>query len=197
MRKVSQEDLDALNALVQDGLIEVVSIDEHGEPSYRLASQFTVDHVARTRESPGAPGQRPGAQARCPFGPLPLAVPVSVGRPSSDAAGAVKGAEGERSDPLTVSAMLPPRPTEGAPFSQAWGEQPAEPSRIESHASDTSRFTPRIRLGYVSVHASGTSRFTPRIRLGSRLGCVLVHVLVRALVSSVIPSTVSSVLGHY
>jgi len=42
MRKVSQEDLDALNALVQDGLIEVVSIDEFGEPSYRLASRFTA-----------------------------------------------------------------------------------------------------------------------------------------------------------
>ena len=54
MRKVSQEDLDALNYLVQDGLIEVVSIDEHGEPSYRLASRFTAEQVARTGESPGA-----------------------------------------------------------------------------------------------------------------------------------------------
>jgi hypothetical protein len=59
MRKVSQEDLDALNSLVRDGLIEVVSIDEHGEPSYRLASRFTVDHVARTRESPGVRGSVP------------------------------------------------------------------------------------------------------------------------------------------
>ena len=42
MRKVSQEDLDALNALVQDGLVEVVRINEDGEPSYRLASRFTV-----------------------------------------------------------------------------------------------------------------------------------------------------------
>jgi chromosome partitioning protein len=48
MRKVSQEDLDALNYLVQDGLIEVVSIDELGEPSYRLASEFTAEQVART-----------------------------------------------------------------------------------------------------------------------------------------------------
>jgi hypothetical protein len=59
MRKVSQEDLDALNHLVQDGLIEVVSIDEFGEPSYRLASRFTVDHVARTGGSPGVRGSAP------------------------------------------------------------------------------------------------------------------------------------------
>ncbi len=30
--------LDALNALVQKGLVDVVSIAEDGEPSYRLAS---------------------------------------------------------------------------------------------------------------------------------------------------------------
>ena len=115
MRKVSQEDLDALNALVQDGLIEVVSIDEHGEPSYRLASQFTVDYVARTRESPGVRGSAPvpkpdvrpaRRRSRCPS---PSVAQIN------DAAGAVKGAKGERSDPLTVSATLPPRPTEGVP----------------------------------------------------------------------------------
>ena len=59
MRKVSQEDLDALNYLVQDGLIEVVSIDEFGEPSYRLASRFTVEQVARTGGSPGVRGGAP------------------------------------------------------------------------------------------------------------------------------------------
>lgn len=59
MRKVSQEDLDALNALVQDGLIEVVSIDEFGEPSYRLASRFTAEEVARTGGSPGVRGRAP------------------------------------------------------------------------------------------------------------------------------------------
>ncbi len=32
--------LDALNALVKMGLIEVVSIAEDGEPSYRLASRI-------------------------------------------------------------------------------------------------------------------------------------------------------------
>jgi hypothetical protein len=56
MRKVSQADLDALNFLVQDGLIEVVSIDEFGEPSYRLASRFTAEQNARTGESPGVRG---------------------------------------------------------------------------------------------------------------------------------------------
>ena len=59
MRKVSQEDLDALNALVQDGLIEVVSIDEFGEPSYRLGSRFTAEHVARTGGSPRVRGSAP------------------------------------------------------------------------------------------------------------------------------------------
>jgi hypothetical protein len=59
MRKVSQEDLDALNFLVQDGLIEVVSIDEFGEPSYRLASRFIAEHNARTGESPGVRGSAP------------------------------------------------------------------------------------------------------------------------------------------
>ena len=34
------EDLETLNNLVQDGLIEVVSIDAAGEPSYRIASRF-------------------------------------------------------------------------------------------------------------------------------------------------------------
>jgi hypothetical protein len=53
MRKVSQEDLDALNALVQDGLVEVVSVDEDGEPSYRLASRFTViENLPEPEETP-------------------------------------------------------------------------------------------------------------------------------------------------
>jgi hypothetical protein len=33
--------LDALNALVQTGLIEAVSIAQDGEPSYRLASRYS------------------------------------------------------------------------------------------------------------------------------------------------------------
>jgi hypothetical protein len=105
---------------VQAGLIEVVCIDEFGEPCYRIASRFLAQHCARTGGSPRGPGPRPGVRARCAFGPSPLALPVSVGRPNHDAAGAVKGAEGERSDPLTVSAMLPPRPTEGVPYFRAW-----------------------------------------------------------------------------
>jgi hypothetical protein len=40
------------------------------------------------------------------FGLSLLALPVSVGRPDQAAAGAVKGAEGERSDPLTTPAMV-------------------------------------------------------------------------------------------
>jgi hypothetical protein len=75
MRKVSQEDLDALNFLVQDGLIEVVSIDEFGEPSYRLASEFIAEHNARTGGSSGVRGSAPGSKpdvrparrrSRCP-----------------------------------------------------------------------------------------------------------------------------------
>jgi len=46
MRKISQEDLDALNNLVQAGFIEVVCIDEFGEPSYRIASRFLAQHFA-------------------------------------------------------------------------------------------------------------------------------------------------------
>jgi hypothetical protein len=38
--KLTVEDLETLNDLVQDGLIEVVSIDSTGEPSYRIASRF-------------------------------------------------------------------------------------------------------------------------------------------------------------
>jgi hypothetical protein len=38
--KLTVEDLETLNDLVQDGLIEVVSIDSAGEPSYRIASRF-------------------------------------------------------------------------------------------------------------------------------------------------------------
>jgi hypothetical protein len=38
--KLSVEDLEALNVLVQDGLIEVVSVDPDGTPNYRIASRF-------------------------------------------------------------------------------------------------------------------------------------------------------------
>src|ERR1035441_3791776 len=38
--KLSVEDLEALNVLVQDGLIEVVSVDPDGTPYYRIASRF-------------------------------------------------------------------------------------------------------------------------------------------------------------
>jgi hypothetical protein len=37
---LTADDLEMLNNLVQDGLIEVVSIDCTGEPSYRIASRF-------------------------------------------------------------------------------------------------------------------------------------------------------------
>jgi hypothetical protein len=37
MNEVTKEDLEALNELVQSGLVEVVSIED-GEPFYRLAS---------------------------------------------------------------------------------------------------------------------------------------------------------------
>jgi hypothetical protein len=119
MRKVSQEDLDALNSLVQDGLIEVVSIDEHGEPSYCLASRFTVDPCCLDPREPRGPGQRPGAKPDVRSARHRSLSPSPSVAPNSDAAGAVKRAEGERSDPLTVSATLPPRPTEGVPFSPA------------------------------------------------------------------------------
>jgi hypothetical protein len=52
MRKLTQEDLDDLNNLVQAGLIEVVSIDAAGEPSYRISSRYTV------RILPGPEGAR-------------------------------------------------------------------------------------------------------------------------------------------
>ena len=39
--KISVEDLDALNTLVQDGLIEVAWIKD-GIPFYRLAKRFTA-----------------------------------------------------------------------------------------------------------------------------------------------------------
>jgi hypothetical protein len=61
MRKVSQEDLDALNFLVQDGLIEVVSIDEFGEPA------IVSHHGSPPSMMPGperVPGS--GAAPRCP-----------------------------------------------------------------------------------------------------------------------------------
>jgi hypothetical protein len=59
MRKITQEQLDALNNLVQAGLIEVVCIDEFGEPSYRIASLFLAEHFARTEGSPGVWGSAP------------------------------------------------------------------------------------------------------------------------------------------
>ena len=41
--------LDALNALVQMGLVEVVSIAEDGKPSYRLASRIhNVQIISRS-----------------------------------------------------------------------------------------------------------------------------------------------------
>jgi hypothetical protein len=63
MRKVSQEDIDALNALVQDGLVEIVSIDEDGEPSYRLASRFTVvEALPEPQEAQRSPDSNPLAR---------------------------------------------------------------------------------------------------------------------------------------
>ncbi len=59
MRKITQEQLDALNNLVQAGLIEVVCIDEFGEPCYRIASRFLSEHFARTGESPVVPDNTP------------------------------------------------------------------------------------------------------------------------------------------
>ncbi len=53
--KLTTEDLETLNDLVQDGLIEVVSIDAAGEPSYRIASRFL--NAAK------GPGGQPGARA--------------------------------------------------------------------------------------------------------------------------------------
>ena len=38
--KLTADDLELLNDLVQDGLIEVVSIDAAGVPSYQIASRF-------------------------------------------------------------------------------------------------------------------------------------------------------------
>jgi hypothetical protein len=52
--KLSVEDLEALNVLVQDGLIEVVSVDPDGTPYYRIASRFSELH------------EGPRAQARDP-----------------------------------------------------------------------------------------------------------------------------------
>jgi hypothetical protein len=40
-REVSDEDLAALNELVQSGLAEVVTLED-GQPHYRLASRFTI-----------------------------------------------------------------------------------------------------------------------------------------------------------
>jgi hypothetical protein len=84
MRKVSQEDLDALNFLVQDGLIEVVSIDEFGEPGYRLASEFIAEQNARTGESPGVRGSAPvpkpdvSSVCRCSRCPSPSVAQIKV-----------------------------------------------------------------------------------------------------------------------
>jgi hypothetical protein len=71
MRKLTQEDLDDLNNLVQAGLIEVVSIDAAGEPSYRISSRYTVRIVPEPEGAPGAGaaprrslGRRPRACAR-------------------------------------------------------------------------------------------------------------------------------------
>ena len=41
-QETTLEDRDVINRLVQDGLIEVVSIDADGSANYRLASGFTM-----------------------------------------------------------------------------------------------------------------------------------------------------------
>jgi len=58
MRRLTQEDLDDLNNLVQAGLIEVVSIAA-GEPSYRISSRYTVT-ILPGPEGAWNPGERPG-----------------------------------------------------------------------------------------------------------------------------------------
>jgi hypothetical protein len=47
-RQITAEDLDALNTLVQYGLIEVAWIKD-GIPSYRLAKEFTPAAKVRRR----------------------------------------------------------------------------------------------------------------------------------------------------
>ena len=79
MHKLTQEDLDDLNNLVQAGLIEVVRIDAAGEPSYRISSRYTVTIL------PGPEGA-PGSGAAPRRGPMNArlglsALPVSVGHP--------------------------------------------------------------------------------------------------------------------
>jgi hypothetical protein len=58
--KLTTEDVETLNDLVHDGLIEVVSIDAAGEPSYRIASRF--------RNAARGAGCRPEARADQFFG---------------------------------------------------------------------------------------------------------------------------------
>ncbi len=52
--KLTAEDLEMFNDLVQSGLIEVVSIDAAGEPSYQIASRF--------RNAALGPGRPPEAR---------------------------------------------------------------------------------------------------------------------------------------
>jgi hypothetical protein len=85
-----------------------------GSPA-TVSRRFTVENVPGPERAPGSGAAPRRRRAPDVIRPVLLAVPVSVGRPSPDAAGGVKGAAGERSDPLTPPAMLPQRPTEGAP----------------------------------------------------------------------------------
>jgi hypothetical protein len=48
--KLSAEDLEALNVRVQNGLIEVVSVDPDGTPYYRIASRFLNGPRAQARD---------------------------------------------------------------------------------------------------------------------------------------------------
>ena len=189
MRKISQEDLDALNNLVQAGLTEVVSIDEFGEPSYRIASRFLAQHFARTQGSPGVRGSAPvlkpdvrsaRRRSRCPS---PSVAQIKT-QPVP-----FKGAKGERSDPLTVSATLSHRDRRRA--SPVPGR---EVSRRQSFAPPSlpSRFPLGFRLGISLGFRLGISLgFRLGISLGFHLGIRYVRNLIRGLVRSSVSPTVA------
>ncbi len=50
--EISDEDLAAFNVLVQEGYIEVVRIDDDGQPYYRIASEF-AGPLEQTTTGPG------------------------------------------------------------------------------------------------------------------------------------------------
>ena len=90
----------------------VLLVDRSPENALRAANRVVWTY-ARTRGSPGVRGKAPGSSPDVRPAHLARALPVSVGRPPPDAAGAVKGLPQGRAQRALDGTSYTPDATDG------------------------------------------------------------------------------------